>query len=67
MKRNPHPRTLRLRQLMADHQLTARRVSEIVNRRPHTVECWRSEPQVIPATCLDLLELKLQPGVSNDT
>lgn len=59
MKATPHPRTLRLKQLMSDHKLNAKRVAEMVNRKPHTVDCWRSEPQIIPPTCLELLELKL--------
>lgn len=62
MKQNPNPRTLRLRQLMTEHKLSAKRVAKMLNRSPHTVACWRSEPQIIPCELLELLELKLAGG-----
>lgn len=51
----------RLRELMAQHKLTAREVGEMLNRDRHTVLCWRSnwEAREIPAHALELLEIKL--------
>jgi len=56
-----HERTKQLDQLMKDHDLTARRVGELLGRTPHTVRVWRSRTtkRPIPAHALELLRAKL--------
>lgn len=57
-----HPRTKRLRELMAEYGLTDRDVAKILDRSPITVRVWRvmaSDTRVIPANSLRLLELTL--------
>lgn len=55
-------RTERLKQLMKDHGLSVEQVSEMIDRTPHTVRCWRCqwEARVIPAHTLAVLEMKIQ-------
>jgi hypothetical protein len=55
-------RTAVLDALMREHGLTARKVGELVRRKPHTVRCWRSKwvGRVIPEQTLELLQFKLQ-------
>lgn len=58
-----HERTKRLRQLMAQHRLSALDVSKMVGRSEQTVRTWRCKSEnnskVIPWQLLELLELKI--------
>lgn len=55
-------RTERLRSLMAQHDLTAAQVGEILGRKPGTVRIWtcKNPGREIPAHTLELLEAKLK-------
>jgi DNA-binding Xre family transcriptional regulator len=61
IERELHERTLRLRELMKKHRLSASDVADMVGRSEATVFVWRSagDHRVIPANTLELLELKL--------
>lgn len=55
-------RTKQLLQLMAEHNLSAAQVGELVGRSAQTVRTWRcgtTESKVIPAQTLELLALKV--------
>lgn len=60
MSPTKHPRTEKLIQLMAEHNVDVTYVAEAMNRSLKTVYCWRAQsPAPISATMLELLELKL--------
>lgn len=53
--------TLRLRNLMARHNLTRTGVAELLGCSTKTVSCWRCEsPRAIPEREIERLELKLE-------
>lgn len=53
--------TLRLRNLMARHDLTRTDVAELLDCSVKTVSCWRCEsPRAIPDREIERLELKLE-------
>ena len=55
-----HHNTARLRQLMAEHKLSCPDVAKLLGRAHQTVLIWCSvNPQNIPDSMLELLELKL--------
>ena len=55
-------RTEQLHQLMADRDLTAEQVGQMLNRKPQTVRIWRckSDNRNIPESLLELLRLKVR-------
>lgn len=55
-------RTEQLKQLMADHDLTAEKVAQLLNRSTMTVRIWRCkfDGRVIPEHALELLKAKVQ-------
>lgn len=60
-------RTERLRSLMAQHDLTAAQVGEILERKPATVRIWtcKNPGREIPVHTLELLEAKLKSNKKN--
>lgn len=54
-------RTLELRRLMLQHELSVKAVADILGRKPQTIYMWRCKtgPRVIPADILDLLKFRL--------
>lgn len=61
-----HPRTIRLKQLMAEHSKTCDQVSAMIHCKPQTIRTWRieSKGKVIPECELELLEMKLNAQIS---
>lgn len=60
-----HQRTSELIKIMADNNLSAAKVAEMLNRKPTTILMWRTKSayKVIPASMLELLKLKLRDAV----
>ena len=57
------PQRRRLVELMKAHNLTAKAVGELLGRSERTVLIWRCQGgKEIPASMLELLELKLNKG-----
>ena len=60
---NPHPNTTRLKELMAQRNLSIKDVAQLLGRSSKTVRMWRSKTEPsIPDALLELLELKLKPA-----
>lgn len=53
-------RRMHLMWLMAQYRVSCRQVAELVDRKPHTVRCWRSGANPMPDHTLALIELGLQ-------
>lgn len=55
-----HPRTIELRNLMAQHGLTARQVSAMVGRSRQSIKRYTAQLTVVSETVLDLLKYRLR-------
>lgn len=55
----PNPRTVRLREIMAEHNLKSPAIGLMLNRSKQTVRLWKCEEKVIPDHMLQLLEVKI--------
>lgn len=60
-------RTAQLKDLMAEHDLKAKDVAELLSRSVHTVRCWRCQwdARVIPEHTLIALRAKLAEQVAS--
>lgn len=64
----PHPNTTRLKELMAQRNLSIKDVAHLLGRSSKTVRMWRSKTEPsIPDALLELLELKLKAASEAET
>lgn len=59
MRAEQEQRRLHLLRLMNRYRVTCGELAELMDRKPHTVRCWRSGVHPVPDHTLALIELAL--------